>query len=76
MVLHIYTNIGPMLKYWIAPVGSAPVLCLCVNLLPTKYYIVSVGSVTYVSSLTGLGSIAKTQHLSMLNMYRAVCVLS
>jgi hypothetical protein len=46
MVLHICANIGPLLKYWIMPIGSAPMLFLCVNLLPTKYYVVPMGSTT------------------------------
>jgi hypothetical protein len=44
MVLHICTNIVPLLKYWVAPISSVTVLCLCVNLIPTKYYVAPVGS--------------------------------
>jgi hypothetical protein len=68
IVLHICANIGPLLKYWVAPVGSAPVLCLCVNLLPAKYYVVPMGSTTVLHPYT--------QFCSLWNIMQCLYVVS
>jgi hypothetical protein len=59
-VLCLCVNLLPA-KYYVAPVGS-PLCCTRMSIMfSVEYYAVPLRSVTYVASLTGLGSIAKMQ---------------